>query len=373
MGEFHPESLLRLEVLELEPYVPILPFEALSRKLGRPVLEIVKLDANENPYGPLPAALEALRAYPYYHIYPDPQQTELCEALGGSLRLPAEHILPTHGADEMIDMLCRMFLRSGDCVVNCPPTFGMYEFDTALAGAQALHVPRRTDFALDIEAIEACWDNSRSGAPPKVLFLTSPNNPSGNWLPDDELERLLALPALVVLDEAYVDFADHTSRADRVLQHGNLVVLRTFSKAAGIAGLRLGYGVCPVWLMAHLWTFKQPYNVNAAATAAGLATLRHGEEVHETVERIKRTRAWALEALATITWLRPYPSQANFILCDVVGQDARRLKADLETRGILVRYYDKPGLRNCIRISIGTDVQMEILIEALKSHKDAAA
>jgi histidinol-phosphate aminotransferase len=363
------ESLLNPQVRALEPYVPILPFEALTRRLGIPPEQITKLDANENPYGPLPAVLEALPAYPYYHIYPDPQQTELREALAGYTGVPAGQILPGHGADELIDLLCRLFLRPGDRVVNCPPTFGMYEFDAALQGAQVLAVPRTADHQVDVAAIErcACYGEESGEAPPKLIFLTSPNNPSGTWLPDDALRRLLALPSLVVLDEAYVEFADHSSRADWVQAHGNLVILRTFSKAAGIAGLRLGYALCPAWLMPHLWTFKQPYNVNVAATVAGLACLRHADAMEAVVARIKATRSAFLPRLAALPYLHPYPSEANFILCDVVGRDARALKQTLEQRGILVRHYDKPGLRNCIRISMGTDTQMETLLETLQA------
>ncbi len=367
MTDFPPEGLLRAEVRDLEPYVPILPFEALSRRLGLPPERITKLDANENPYGPLPAVLDALRAYPYYHIYPDPQQSDLRAALAAYTGLPAEQILPTHGADEMIDLLCRLFLAPGDRVVNCPPTFGMYEFDAALAGAHVHNVPRRAGFQVDVEAIERCarYGEESGEAPPKILFLTSPNNPSGTWLPDADLRRLLALPCLVVLDEAYVEFADHPSRAAWVQSHTNLVVLRTFSKAAGIAGLRLGYGLCPAWLMPFLWTFKQPYNVNVAATAAGLACLRHQEQMSAVVARIKATRTHTLAALRAIPWLRPHPSEANFLLCDVLGRDARAVKQTLEGQGVLVRHYDKPLLRNCIRISIGTDPQMETLLAAL--------
>ncbi len=149
-----PESLLRPHVRGLAPYVPILPFEALSRKLGRAPDTLLKLDANENPYGPLPAVLNALRTYPYYHIYPDPQQAELREALAGQLGIPSAQILPTHGADEMIDLLCRLFLGPEDCVLNCPPTFGMYEFDAALQGAHVVEIPRLANFAVDVDAIE---------------------------------------------------------------------------------------------------------------------------------------------------------------------------------------------------------------------------
>ncbi len=138
LTNFKPSSLLRPEVLDLEEYTPIQPFEVLSRRLGIPAEKIVKLDANENPYGPLPGVAEALAEYPFYHIYPDPQQTELREALSRFVGVPAAHILPTHGADEMLDYLCRLFLQPGDAIINCPPTFGMYSFDAGLAVARRL-------------------------------------------------------------------------------------------------------------------------------------------------------------------------------------------------------------------------------------------
>jgi histidinol-phosphate aminotransferase len=206
-----------------------------------------------------------------------------------------------------------------------------------------------------------------SCAAPKLLFLTSPNNPTGNWLSDDDLRRLLALPLLVVLDEAYVEFADYPSRAAWVEEHDNLIILRTFSKAAGIAGLRLGYGICPAWLMAELWKFKQPYNVNVAASVAGIASLRHVEQIQTVVEQLKQERARLLACLRSIDFLHPHPSHANFILCDVINRDAKELKLALERQGILVRYYNKTGLRNCIRISVGRPDQTDRLLEVLGS------
>ena len=223
----------------------------------------------------------------------------------------------------------------------------------------------RTDaYEVDAQTIETLVAAEPPGTV-KLLFLTSPNNPTGNWLSDADLERLLALPLLVVLDEAYVEFADQPSRAAWVLQHENLVVLRTFSKAAGIAGLRLGYGICPEWLMATLWKFKQPYNVNVAAAVAGLASLRHIEQVRAAVDKIKAERERLYGGLAEVPYLRPYPSQSNFILCDVVEREAGALKQDLEQKGILVRYYRKPRLENCIRISVGWLDQTDRLLAAL--------
>jgi histidinol-phosphate aminotransferase len=367
MNHFDPRTLLRPELADLEEYTPILPFEVLSRRLGIPAEQIVKLDANENPYGPVPAVLQALAEYDYYHIYPDPQQSELRGAVAEFTGVDDSLILPTQGADEMLDYLCRLFLKPGDAIIDCPPTFGMYSFDAQLEGAQVVEVWRTADHSVDVPAIEAAGKlPARSGAAPKLLFLTSPNNPTGNWLSDEDLRRLLALPLLVVLDEAYVEFAEHPSRAPWVHEHDNLVILRTFSKAAGIAGLRLGYGICPAWLMAQLWKFKQPYNVNVAASVAGIASLRHVEQIRTVVEQLKQERARLLAGLQSIPFLRPHPSHANFILCDVAGRDAKELKLALERQGILVRHYNKAGLRNCIRISVGRPEQTDRLIEALR-------
>jgi len=348
---------------------------------------------------------EALARYPFLHIYPDPEQRELRAALAGYTGAPAENILPGHGADELIDLICRLFLGPGDAIINCPPTFGMYEFDAGLSGARVVPVSRRADFSVDVERVcesvsqrigestnrrigesvnrrkltdaqhrEALlWDatpNTQSPISniPKLLFLTSPNNPDGSLLAPDDLERLLDLPLMVVLDEAYVEFAglEH-SVARRVVERDNLIVLRTFSKWAGIAGLRLGYGIFPGWLMPALWKAKQPYNVNVAATVAGLASLAHRAEIQQTVDALITERERLSRELARVPFLRPYPSRANFVLCRVVGRDAKELKAALAALGILVRHYAKPGLENCIRVSAGrpadTDAVLAVLAE----------
>lgn len=386
---FNPSTLLRAEIDDLEAYKPIQPFEVLSRKLGIPADAIIKLDANENPYGPVPAVTEALAEYAYYHIYPDPQQTELRDLLSDTIDVPSANILSSHGADEMIDYICRLFLEPGDAIIDCPPTFGMYSVDARLQGAEVVEIWRKADHTVDIEAIEARVhaalslshrnpqlrsDNLDSGTADrdqpvnamKLLFLTSPNNPSGTPLSDTELLRLLDLPLMIVLDEAYIEFSDEASRVKWVLKHDNLVVLRTFSKAAGMAGLRLGYATCPDWLMNQLWKFKQPYNVNVAATVAGMASLRHVEQIQAVVEKLKNERNRLFNLLVSVPYLRPYPSQSNFILCDVTNRSAAQLKGDLEKRGILVRHYEKSGLENCIRISVGRPDQTDRLLECLQ-------
>ena len=218
------EDLLRPDIAAMEAYTPILPFEVVSARLGRQPSEIIKLDANENPYGPSPRVRAALADLPWPHIYPDPESTALRAALAKDTGVPAEHLLAGAGADELIDLIMRLFLQPGDRIVDLPPTFGMYSFDAAVNGAGVVRVPRRPDFSVDVEAVEAVFDGPPgSGAAPKLVFVTSPNNPDGSVLPDADLRRLLALPAGIVLDEAYVEFHGE-SRLGWVREYDNLMV-----------------------------------------------------------------------------------------------------------------------------------------------------
>jgi len=359
----------------MEAYTPIFPFEVLASRLGRAPEDIIKLDANENPYGPSPKVRAALANLRDINIYPDPGSDALRAGLADFTRVSVENLLAGAGADELLDLIMRLFLHPGDAIINCPPTFGMYAFDAALHGADVIAVPRRADFSLDVDAIEAAVYEHH----PKLLFVTSPNNPDGGWIADADLERLLALPVVVVLDEAYVEFAGvdgvpgmARSRIRRVPEHdneigsANLIVLRTFSKLAALAGLRVGYGAFPLALMPHLWKIKQPYNVSVAASAAALAALDDLDWLTDKVERIVAERARLFDLLAGVPYLQPYPSQANFILCQVVGRNAHALKLALEEEGILVRYYSSAGLSDHVRFTVGTPEQVERVIAVLR-------
>jgi histidinol-phosphate aminotransferase len=208
---------------------------------------------------------------------------------------------------------------------------------------------------------------------PKILFMASPNNPDGSMLDQTTIDELLSLPLLVVLDEAYIEFSDENlgtslSCIREVQTRENLVILRTFSKWAGLAGLRIGYGAFPLWLMPTLWKSKQPYNVNVAASVAAQISLEHAEELKEIVQRLKAERTRLLAALQEISYLKSYPTQSNFILCQVTGRDAAELKSRLaQEHGVFVRYFNKPGLRDHIRISVGRPQDTDVLLDALKS------
>jgi histidinol-phosphate aminotransferase len=351
------------------PYTPIEPFEVLSARLGIPVEQIVKLDANENPYGPSPKALAALAKMAYAHIYPDPESRALRTGLEGFCGAPMANLMAGAGADELIDLLLRVLLESQDCVLNFPPTFGMYPFDTLLNAGQVVEVPRRADFSLDLPAVRAAVRERR----PKVAFLTAPNNPDGRFPADEEVEALLAEDLLVVIDEAYIEFTsqggrlgEKLSRIQEVARRENLVVLRTFSKWAGLAGLRVGYGAFPSWLMPALWKAKQPYNINVAASTAALASLEDLDVLAERVARLKTERERLYSALCEVPFLRPVPSQANFVLCQVRGMPAKTLRDGLAQRGVFLRYYDNRYLRDYVRASVGRPQDTEALITVLK-------
>jgi histidinol-phosphate aminotransferase len=364
-NKFQLAALLRPDLQDLEEYTPIVPFEVLSQRLGVPARSLIKLDANENPYGPSPKVHRALAAGDHYHIYPDPDHTLLREAIQSYIGLDKAHILCGNGSDELLDLVMRLFIQPGDAIINCPPTFGMYVFDAGINGARVVGVPRRSDFVLDVEGIEDLFDARAEDERPKLLFIASPNNPDGGIIPDDDILRLLRLPLVVVIDEAYAEFSGE-SAAHLVPEHPNLIVLRTFSKWAGLAGLRVGYGLFPLDIIKHLWKIKQPYNVNVAAQAAVLASLEDIDHLRANVERIIVERERLYASLQDIEYLCPYPSRSNFLLCQVVGCEAGELKQALEREGILVRYYRKPGLRDCIRISVGKPEQNEALLAALR-------
>ena len=359
---FDPLSFLGSGIAEMASYEPVLPFDVLTRVLGRPADKIIKLDANENPYGALPQVSAALAEQPYLNIYPDPGSQALRDAIAKFYRLPVDNILAGAGVDELIDLLMRLLIDPGDRIINCPPTFGMYSFAADLNRARVISIPRRMDFSLEIDAIEAAVFEYQ----PKLVFLATPNNPDGSMPTQGQLERLLDLPLIVVLDEAYIEFAEPgSSKTAEVLKRENLVVLRTFSKWAGLAGLRVGYGIFPSQLVPQLWKIKQPYNVSVAASTAAIVSIAHDADLMAIGKKIIAERERLSNSLAEISWLHPYPSQANFVLCKVTGRDAFSVYQQLAEVGILIRYFSKPGLTDHIRISVGKPDHTDLLIEAL--------
>jgi len=351
-------DLVRRHLVEMPGYEPIEPIDVIAKRVSIPQDQVVKLDGNENPYGPSPLVAKALAEYKYYHVYPDPAQTRVREAVGRYVGVDAEQVVLGSGSDELLDLTAMLFLSPGDVLVNAPPTFGMYDFLGRIYDARVVTVPRREEFTLDLPALEEALDDA------KMLYLASPNNPTGNAMSRNDLERLLDRGAVVVVDEAYAEFAGE-SVVDMVDSHDNLIVVRTFSKWAGLAGLRAGYGIFPKALTEIIWKAKVPYNLSVAAETAILASLDDTETLRRNVKLIIAERERLAEGLRELPWLRPYPSEANFILCEVRGLRAKEIRDRLREMGIMIRYFDSAGIRNCLRISVGKPDDTDRLMVAL--------
>lgn len=356
----------------LDPYSPVKPLEVLAEEIGVKVGDLVKLDANENLFGPLPAVQEAIAKCDLYHIYPDPGQAALRKAIAGFLATPgvgAEHVCGGCGSDELLDLIIRLFHPKA--IINMPPTFGMYPFLAKIARTDVLTVNRgpAPDFAIDYAAVEAAVSATGGSLDSSaVIFAASPNNPTGRMLTHAEVERLCALRAVVVVDEAYAEFSPPPASAVGLVPRlGNLVVLRTFSKWAGLAGLRVGYSVAHPTTTAALMGIKQPYNVNVAADYGARAALEHAGEIMATqVTPLRQQRDRLFAALEASNWLAPCPTDANFVLSEVRPPFvASEVYASLRRRGVLTRYYPSGRLRNYIRISTGRPIDIDRLLVAL--------
>jgi histidinol-phosphate aminotransferase len=302
---------------------------------------------------------KALAKFQDYNRYPDPDQREVRRALAEYTGVKAESIVAGAGSDDLIDIILRLFIGPGDSVINCPPTFGMYPFCTVIVGGEVVNAPRRADFSLDLPAVKKAADTKT-----KAIFIASPNNPSGNRATGDEIKELLALDLIVVVDEAYVEFSG-SSLIPLVSRYSNLIVLRTFSKWAGIAGLRAGYGICPVNIVPYLMKIKQPYNINMAAYVGILESLADLDYLQKTVRAMVDEREVLFKGLQQFKWLKPYPSEANFILCAVLDRSAKDIYARLQKKGIFIRYFETPGLKDYIRISVGRPEDTSRVIAAL--------
>jgi histidinol-phosphate aminotransferase len=357
------KKLIRPELVTMKSYIPIEPTEVLSQRAGLPSSKVIKLDGNENPYGCSPKVYQALAHYRYYHNYPDPEQMELRKALEEYTGLGRQHIVCGMGSDDLIDLILRLFLKPRDQVINCPPTFGMYPFSTDVCGGKVVDVPRTEDFALDMAGIKKTLTEKT-----KVIFVASPNNPTGDTTTKKEIMELVGTGKIVVVDEAYFEFSNVTM-ANLVPAYPNLIVLRTFSKWAGLAGLRIGYGFFPIEIADYLMKIKQPYNANAAAQAAVLASLADIDYLRANVTKLVRERDRLFGKLKELDWLKPYPSQGNFTLCSLPEGKAKEIWQQLRKKGIFVRYFDTPGLKDCLRISVGRPEDTDALVKALKEVK----
>jgi histidinol-phosphate aminotransferase len=354
------ERFIRPDLITFGGYSARKSPETLEGKVEVPVENIIKLDANENPYGCSPRVSQALATYPDFNIYPDNGQTRLRKLLEGYTGVDAKHIVAGSASNQLIDLVLRLLISKGDEVINCVPTFGIYRFSTELCGGTLVEVPRDGNFAVNINAVKAAINEKT-----KIIFLTNPNNPTGTITPQQDILELVDTGLPVLVDEAYYEFAGETV-APLVNRYENLMVLRTFSKWAGLAGLRVGYGLFSPRIADYLLRIKIPYNVNVAALVAVQESLK---DIDYLMSRVKATiteRERLFGKLEKLEWLKPFPSQANFILCSILTGEAKELRQKLQNKGIMVRYFEEPLLRNYIRFSVGKPEHTDALIKALQ-------
>jgi histidinol-phosphate aminotransferase len=347
------------------PYKPGKPIEEVERELG--ITGLIKLASNENPLGPSPKAQEAIRHFAAkMHIYPDADAHELREALAAHLDIDPRCLVFGNGSDDIIHLLGVTFLEPCDEVIQADPTFVRYEAAAILNDVDCIKVPLTADWTHDLDAMAA-----RITPRTRLVFITNPNNPTGTIVSHAALERFLdSMPerALTVIDEAYYEYAaaapEYPSGLDWVRAGRNVVVLRTFSKAYGLAGLRLGYGVMRPETAHWLERTREPFNVNQMAQAAGKAALTDVDFVAHTVA-VNAQGKRDLYAAFVELGLSYTPTYGNFVWVDV-GKPGRAAYEALLRRGVIVRYNDAFGGPTHLRVSIGTREENARFLNALR-------
>ena len=346
---FDLNNLVRENVKNLKPYS-----SARSEFSG---VAKVFLDANENSFGsPLTR---------WYNRYPDPLQWELKKKISTIKNIPPENILLGNGSDECIDLLVRAFCDpQKDNLIICPPTYGMYEVYAHINDVEVKEVPLHPNFQMNLEGLEQAID-----AGTKLIFICSPNNPTGNSMDREDIEMVVNnFDGIVVIDEAYINYSRHRSLVAELKDYPNLVVMQTFSKAWGLAALRLGMNFASTAIIDILNKIKPPYNINHATQELALKALGHLDEVNAMIKETVKERDALVKQLVQLPSVQKiYPSDANFILVKMT--DATAVYFFLKENGIIVRNRSNVVLcENCLRITVGTHRENEQLVRTLMSY-----
>jgi histidinol-phosphate aminotransferase len=344
--------MFRKSIKKMAPYLP--------GEQPRPGQRLIKLNTNENPYPPSPRVSRAIAKAimgSALRLYPAPRADEFVDSAARLYSIPRRMILAGNGSDELLAMLFRATLGSGDTVAYAVPTYSLYDTLALVQEARILHFPIGTDFELPLDALADARAN--------LTIVCSPNSPSGTLVSRRDLAKLAKRleSRLLVIDEAYVDFADENALG-LVRRHRNVVVLRTLSKSYSLAGMRLGLCFAHPAVIDALMKVKDSYNLSRVALAAGAEALRDSAWMRRNVEKVRRTRARTESRLRALGFEVP-PSQANFVLARMPGRDMAPVARGLRRAGILVRHFATPLLQDALRISIGTPAEMAALFKAL--------
>ncbi|MCZ7402618.1 MAG: histidinol-phosphate transaminase [Candidatus Methanoperedens sp.] len=355
------EKLVRPSVKDIKEYVPGKSIEEIASKYRLDPETIIKLGSNENPLGPSPLAVAAIKEKAgRVHLYPQPDALELRNAIGAYTSYPAGNIVVSgNGMDGILDTMMRLFMSPGAESIIPIPTFSYYEIATLANGGKPVFVEREPDFNIDPKKII-----DKVNKDTRMIFLCSPNNPSGNSISEKDARKILeSVNAIVFIDEAYVEFAD-TGITKLVKEYDNLIVGRTFSKAFGLAGMRMGYAVVPEWIARDYLKVMTPFSMDVLSTAGGIAALEDEKYLDKSIKMVKNGRVQLSGGLGKLC--KVYPSDANFVLVDVFPRSAKQICESLLEKGIIVR--DCTSFRGAgkslIRITVGTKEQNELVIAA---------
>jgi len=357
------DELVKENIRKLKPYSPGKPIEEVEREFG--ITDIVKLASNENPLGPSPRAVEAMKkALDNVALYPDGSCYQLKKALAPHWGVSEEQLIIGNGSDELIHYIGITFLCPGDEVIQADPSFVRYEAAAVLNNCECIMVPLR-NFTHDLDAMA-----DRITERTRLIFVANPNNPTGTVVTQRDVERFMSrLPrrVIAVFDEAYYEYVetpDFPNMLDYVRAGANVIVLRTFSKIYGLAGLRIGYGIARPEIIQCLNQVREPFNVNSVAQVGAVASLNDPEQVRRSKNlnsQAKRYFYGEFEAMG----LSYTPSEANFVWVDI-GRDSRAVFTELLKKGVIVRTGDIFGYPTHIRVTTGTQAENERFIKALR-------
>lgn len=344
-------ELVRKNILELEPYQ--------SSRLADDNKPAILLDANENAFG---SPLQK-----WYNRYPDHYHTGLRNKISAIKNIPAENIVLGNGSDECIDLLMRIFCEPGkDHIIICPPTFEMYRTFAKMNDVEVKEVPLQPDFQLNLTALEQAV-NEHS----KIIFICSPNSPTGNSIDHEDIETILMnFPGIVIVDEAYINYSRSRSFIPEIKNYPNLVVLQTFSKAWGLAGLRVGMAIAPLPVIDLINKIRPPYNVNTMSLELVSKALDNLQDVNAMIMETVSLRKELEQELTRVEYVnRVFPSESNFLLVEM--KNAALVYQHLKDNGILVsNKSNTKGCEGCLRITVGNERENKILIETLKQFKN---
>lgn len=364
-----PAYPIRPEVLAFDPYVPGLAIDEIRTRFG--LESVVKLASNENPLGCSPLVQKTLKDNAAFVFrYAQSGNPTLVAALAAHHGLPPAHIVPGNGSDEVIDLLVRVCPTPGKHnIVIAKPSFSMYRIQSRLCAVECRAVPLREDFSFDWQGLRAAVDDKTA-----IVFITTPDNPSGYCPPVAEVRafaKTLPSSCLLAVDEAYMDFSRDEaafSLLPSFAEFSNLVILRTFSKSFGLAGIRLGYGIMPVPLAESLRSVHMPFSVNILAEKAGVTALRDKVFYQETLRAARGGRDFLALSLTGLG-CRVYPSEANFLmfqLPEACDKTARQVFEELLSRGMIIRPLNSYGLPGHLRVSVGSAAENRLFITLLR-------